>query len=39
MASGIGSKIEVQRSIALNYLSVTAKFFVVPKTINLIFLP
>jgi hypothetical protein len=39
MASGIGSNIDVQRSIVPNYLSVTAKFFVVPETINLIFLP
>ena len=30
MESGIGSNIDVQCSIVLNYLSVTAKFFVVP---------
>jgi hypothetical protein len=39
MESGIGSNIGVQRSKVPNYLSVTAKFFVVPETINLIFLP
>ena len=38
MASGISSKIDVQRSKVLNYLSVTMKFFAVPKTINLSYL-